>query len=233
MTCEEFRSYASDRSTAGDRTGAAHLEICQECRKLAFVEEQLERCLQVVRERAPEVPKSLDLAVMRAYRQGSERKSVSLGRRTFATVIAWAAVAAALILGVVLLVAHRKSDLATNEQVVHSDPTPVPAPKPVENVATKPVSGPRFATAKKHAHVVQAKSGPTPPSAVGNNATSAGFQSLMYCDELSCSGAMDVVRIEIPAAAVNRAAWRPANGMVQAGVVVGSDGVARAIRIVR
>jgi hypothetical protein len=61
----------------------------------------------------------------------------------------------------------------------------------------------------------------------------SGFQSLMYCDPLSCPGAMDVIRIQIPVSAVNRLpASRPANGYVQADVVVGSDGFARAIRIV-
>jgi hypothetical protein len=61
----------------------------------------------------------------------------------------------------------------------------------------------------------------------------SGFQSLMYCDPISCGGPMEMIRIQIPVSVVTRVpAPRPSNGFVQADVVVGSDGVARAIRIV-
>jgi hypothetical protein len=60
-----------------------------------------------------------------------------------------------------------------------------------------------------------------------------GFRSLMYCDELSCNGGMEVVRVQLPSPA---AGFMPAsasgNRAVSADVLVGADGFARGIRIV-
>jgi hypothetical protein len=61
-----------------------------------------------------------------------------------------------------------------------------------------------------------------------------GFRSLIYCDELSCGGAMDVVRIQLqPSNAGLVAAASQSSNVVSADVLVGADGIARGIRIVR
>ena len=56
----------------------------------------------------------------------------------------------------------------------------------------------------------------------------------MYCDELSCVDAMSVIRVQLPPFA---AGFAPAsmtnNDVVYADVLVGSDGIARSIRIVQ
>jgi hypothetical protein len=56
----------------------------------------------------------------------------------------------------------------------------------------------------------------------------------MYCDELSCAGAMDVIRVEVPAEALRvPQRERSGNEPVEADVLVGPDGVARGIRLVQ
>jgi hypothetical protein len=59
------------------------------------------------------------------------------------------------------------------------------------------------------------------------------FQSLMYCDPISCPGTMDVIRVQLPSPVfgmMQGSAQAP--GFVSADVLVGPDGVARAIRFV-
>ena len=55
----------------------------------------------------------------------------------------------------------------------------------------------------------------------------------MYCDELSCVGAMEMIRVQLPSSRV--AGLTPAstlpNGVIFADVLVGPDGIARSIRI--
>ena len=50
----------------------------------------------------------------------------------------------------------------------------------------------------------------------------------MLCDPLSCSGDEQVVRMELPATAADGSA-----GTQMADVIVGDDGLVRAIRIVK
>jgi hypothetical protein len=53
----------------------------------------------------------------------------------------------------------------------------------------------------------------------------------MYCDEMTCTGAFEVIRVEI-----SPAPGHPADNAaspVMAEVLVGADGIARGIRIVQ
>ena len=55
----------------------------------------------------------------------------------------------------------------------------------------------------------------------------------MYCDELSCDGGMEVVRVQLPSLAAGFMSVPTAgNRVVTADVLVGADGFARGIRIV-
>jgi len=73
--------------------------------------------------------------------------------------------------------------------------------------------------------------------AAGNMAQSAsstwpGYSNLMYCDPVVCSGPMQVVHIKVPVGQVKpNLGQSSGNGFVNADVVVGPDGVARAIRV--
>lgn len=61
---------------------------------------------------------------------------------------------------------------------------------------------------------------------------SAGFNSLLYCDSFTCGDPMQLVRVQLPAATLGPA-YRPLarNGYLTAELIVGTDGVTRALRI--
>jgi len=69
---------------------------------------------------------------------------------------------------------------------------------------------------------------------VGQSASSTwpGYSNLMYCDPVVCSGPMQVVHIKVPVNQVKpNVGQSVGNSFVNADVVVGPDGVARAIRV--
>ena len=76
--------------------------------------------------------------------------------------------------------------------------------------------------------------GAAPANGVGQPAGSTwpGYSDLMYCDPVVCSGPMQVVRIKVPVGQMKPGAGKSeSNSFVNAEVVVGPDGVARAIRV--
>jgi hypothetical protein len=59
-----------------------------------------------------------------------------------------------------------------------------------------------------------------------------GYSNLMYCDPVVCSGPMPVVHIKVPVGqGAPNAQPGSSSGFVNADVVIGPDGVARAIRV--
>jgi hypothetical protein len=71
-------------------------------------------------------------------------------------------------------------------------------------------------------------------SNVASSASSTwqGYSNLMYCDPVTCSGPMQVVRIKVPVGQVRpNLGQTMGDGFVNADVVVGADGLARAIRV--
>jgi hypothetical protein len=74
--------------------------------------------------------------------------------------------------------------------------------------------------------------GPANNAAQPPNSTWPGYSNLVYCDPVVCSGPMEVVHIKVPAGQGKPDAGESGgNGFVGADVVVGPDGVARAIRV--
>ncbi len=64
------------------------------------------------------------------------------------------------------------------------------------------------------------------------SSTWPGYSNLMYCDPVVCSGPMQVVHIKVPVGQVKpNLGQTVGNSFVNADVVVGPDGVARAIRV--
>jgi len=232
MTCEECRFYISDANALGEKAAIEHLETCAECRRVAYAQEELGRCLSAVRDGAPEIPLSLDASIIRGYRREIDRWSVP-ARRNVLSHIAWAAMAAGIVLGAVLLMAHRRREVPAISATAKTAPSVTPVVKPPEQAARPTEQRPKTNVVRAHAQV-HTRPKVTPVVRYASEPPDTGFQNLMYCDALSCSGAMQVIRIQVPVAAVGRVpAWHSANGLVQADVVVGSDGIARAIRIVR
>jgi hypothetical protein len=121
-------------------------------------------------------------------------------------------------------------------------PTPLPvapqaiadvrlaAPEPevqAGHVHTGATTGPR--NQHRRPHSVQAKR-----NAASTDLPFAQFDSLLYCDPFSCGDPMQLIRLEMPAASVGRA-FRPLarNGFVSAELIVGADGVTRAVRFTK
>ena len=70
--------------------------------------------------------------------------------------------------------------------------------------------------------------------AASNDLPVAQFDSLLYCDPFSCGDPMQVIRLEMPAASVGRAYRSLArNGFVSAELIVGADGLTRAVRFTK
>jgi hypothetical protein len=75
-------------------------------------------------------------------------------------------------------------------------------------------------------------SGATSNMAQSASSTWPGYSNLMYCDPVVCSGPMQVVHIKVPVRQVKpNLGQTEGNTFVNAEVVIGPDGVARAIRV--
>ena len=232
MNCEEFHSQISEGKHEAEAAAVQHLEVCSECRALAHRDKELQRSLAVVRESAPAIPGSLDASVMSAYRSSLAANRTRTGKLRILRPLVWSAVAASLVIALAILISHRKP--ATPSGIV-SAPSPVDAAKEYAKQES-PTAAATTVSSKKRAHapIRRPKPSQSPVTVAARDPRTNGFQNLMFCDPLSCPGPMQVIRIQVPASRMNRVpAWRPSNGMVQADVVVGSDGIARAIRIVR
>jgi len=152
----------------------------------------------------------------------------------FFEVGAYVAVAAAVIiamfLGVHLL--HRGSGTAPMQgQSTPQKIAPAPQPPEVANAATTTAQEPRTLAHKQSPRVSSApaqKNDPAVTQATNDDAQSvadAGYTALMLCDPLSCSGDTQVVRMELPPSPSAGAQPQVAD------VVVGYDGVVRAVRL--
>jgi hypothetical protein len=69
--------------------------------------------------------------------------------------------------------------------------------------------------------------------AEGDKSFPTRFQSLMYCDQISCPGAMEVIRVQLPSPVMGLTPTSARmGGAVSADILVGPDGIARGIRVV-
>lgn len=258
MTCQELRSHFEDvKSTAARQQPdsaevAAHTTICAACGQ--FIEEQVELAagLRLLCESAPEIPASLDATVLANYSAFAAR-AVSAARMTprrrisLVAAFEWTAavVVAIVIAGVALRLffpaeeVSPTSDRVTTQQVqpAQKSSTPLLAKTQQPNAISRrsslvkarrrpvPLQAPARDLAESKAPAIRSNS-PDP--------VAAEFQSLMYCDALSCGGPMEMIRVQLPPSAVSLApAWTQTNGLVYADVLVGPDGIARGIRIVQ
>jgi hypothetical protein len=94
-------------------------------------------------------------------------------------------------------------------------------------------SGPVTHISSNVAPVIRlASSGAASNVAQSASSTWPGYSNLMYCDPMVCSGPMQVVHIKVPVGQVKpNLGQTVGNAFVNAEVVIGPDGVARAIRV--
>ena len=228
MTCQELRLYFEDplRHDAELRSELEHLAHCGDCARYVEAKRELGNSLRLLRESVPQYPASLDAAVPAAYRRVMAEKTARVApvprQRSFAW-LRWSAVAAAILLGGVLLYRNQPRVEPAAARPAAVQPVPV-APSPVAVEAKRPqTKKPLTARRSQPAPVFTAAAPATLPP---------GFRSLMYCDELSCGDAMEVIRVQLPPSAITFAPAAGAGGPVFADVLVGPDGIARGIRVV-
>jgi hypothetical protein len=242
MTCREIRAYfegahfAALNPTLESAAFLEHTTECGECR--GFVEEQKElaKALLLLRERVPETTAAFDKSVLAQYRTyiseapRSTAAFASAARSGRVRPFRWAAAVAFAVFalaGALVFIAGQRTRVnsALNERrPVKVDSATVSTSN--RTAAMKPVPKKRSA-ARSPTNASEAILVASP-----ENFSAPEFQGLMFCDQLSCPGAMDVIRVQLPSASFGSASSE-ANDFVYADVLVGSDGIARGIRVVQ
>jgi hypothetical protein len=244
MTCKEIRThfqgdcFAEVNPVCESAAFSQHIAMCGACNRFVEEQKELAKCLLLLRKGAPAMPASLDASVLAQYHTYvSERpRSVAavlpagrtgvLGAFRWAAAIAFAVIAA----GVLLLFVsgqHSRMDRVSIQERAVMVPSSVPS---VNNraAALEPVRKKANSIVKSARHA-----SPAIPVTLPENWSSSGFRGLMYCDQLSCPGAMDVIRVQLPVVAAGLGTGSSkASDFVYADVLVGTDGIARGIRVV-
>jgi hypothetical protein len=244
MTCEELRWYFEDhlrdaevRSSWGAVT--EHVATCAHCSHFVKEQRELEKNLRLVRESVPPVSESVGGSVVLNYRQYLAEKRKHFGttgvyRFHPGSAWAWTAIAAAVLVGVSFwLFSARNTATSTQPQTAPRDAVVPIAPVVTQNPAAPVVnSANRRPAAPLRPSQARSEQRPAGTTVRAARSLPDGFRSLMYCDALSCPEEMDVIRVQLPSAAMPR----QVSGYIQpvrsvtADVLVGPDGIARGIR---
>jgi hypothetical protein len=243
MTCKELHNYFEgdlrvDTRHLSEVEVAGHIATCLACER--FVEEQKElgEYLRAVRDSAPPVPTSLDNAVVADYRsfvleQSRMAKSTPLAQRINPrAALGWAAcVAFAMMVAYGGMLVFIGQHFWVDRQGTVRQPVAPQAQKTsnkerVRAQITTLKAAKSYVGSGKRAHHRALP-------AEGDSLFPTRFQSLIYCDQISCPGAMEVIRVQLrsPVLGVTPASTRR-DGVVFADVLVGPDGIARGIRVV-
>jgi hypothetical protein len=243
-------------------TALAHSEACSPCAIRLRDERMLTAGLNRVAAStgAKEAPARVELALRAAFREQHASRlapaviNQSHGRRR----IRWAFATAAMILILIALAAlrldHRSRPVENAGNVKPEQATPAFAPREV----TPPSDAPSNASEQKVAKATKHKSSQTPRAAVLHNKDRAAqkpqmseqqmsgseaaeittaFIPLMHGDDLNLMESGQMVRVELPRSALISFGlpmdMERAGERIKADVVLGNDGLARAIRFVR
>jgi len=251
MTCAELRDHFEGvldvESNARGDSGeiAQHVVNCAACSQFVEAQQELGRGLRLMQEGVPSVSAELDAAVLANYRQHvcELTRDSSRPRLRPGGFVKWsAALAAVILIGTILFFTRGKTATRPVSAPVHVAAVPR---QPSTSVAIKQPAEPEPRRRETVSHAAFPALGKAArPGAfhksnelpVGNPTTPvpAEFSSLMYCDELSCGGQMEVIRVKLPSSTLAMpGAPEQTNEAVVADVLVGSDGIARGIRIVQ
>jgi hypothetical protein len=244
MTCHELRLYFEDplRMDAEFPGEAEHLAHCAECARFVEARHELGAGLHLVRESTPEPSEALKASVLANYRAQICGGDPTLGRsrtRGF-TVVAWTTATAAVLALAGALLLHPARRLETSNSKLEASNSKIEsAQRPIAETGTSEKAANRVpwtnsASSPKTRLRSARQTRRAPQVATTKSPASEDFRSLMYCDALSCGGAMQLIRVQLPSSA---AAFEPAAGTsygaIYADVLVGSDGIARGIRVVQ
>jgi hypothetical protein len=244
--CEEVRELlvavarGESITTAGEQFAREHARSCPECRCRLENEQRLSAGLSSLAMATRDLPSpALKAALLCEVRR--QQKVTPIRRPA----VKWAVLGAAA--AAVLLVALF---LTRQPSVTHVAKTPAPVPPPAAPVFREPIAAPP-ATAPPPAPVVVARSRPAvrrpkpvvrpavpPPSSDPEPAEIAtDFFEIPYAEPLRPNERADVFRIEMPRAGMAVYGLPVPGGRlntrIKADVLMGEDGVARAIRFIR
>jgi hypothetical protein len=238
MNCQEVKSYFENSpGLRGDPSAepgfAAHIAACPECSR--FIEEQKEvrASLALLRESILPPSAALDETVLANYRKHVARlrasaHSARIPKHGLRPVIRFAFGLAAAMALVTISLWPRKQPGVVIQPVI---PAPAIYSPRLDTAHHIPI--PQGPAHGKRRNAVSKQTQAAVSSASMGDSIPEGFRSLMYCDELSCGGAMDVVRIQLQPSDAGLIAAASSSNVVAADVLVGADGIARGIRIVR
>lgn len=239
MTCQELQCYLENPLRVEvymyreslPATVSEHLAECIDCARLFEEQKALGIGLEMARDAAPEVPVDLDAKVLADYRRSMREPALPDYRRVnrfSGTWVRWG-VAAVVVLAVAAaayFLLQRRAPITAQKiaPVEEKTPATVTQNEPVASAKKQfPAESPKQEVSARRVRKTAGvtNSSPLPP----------GFTSLMYCDEMTCTGALEVVRVELPPSPEQ--ATGAAAAPVMAEVLVGADGIARGIRIVQ
>ncbi len=258
MTCREFKHSAAsltlwELSRPGDEQILDHAEQCSRCGAWLDRQQVLAATMQKLQTRTAgrQAGPHVERALLRMFRQVpfeatqpvAARRSAPIAFRLsrFFEVGAYAAVAAAIAVG--LFLGIHLLDERSVKTPVQSQSSPESAAAAQHTQIAEATTPKQVAPPARELPAISAKREGAPRQAVGRHAVRPSavapaavqasddpdYVALMFCDPLSCSSDAQVVRMELPASG----ATGDRNAPTQvADVVVGYDGVVRAMRIV-
>ncbi len=259
MTCREFKHSAAsltlwELSQAQDEQILTHAEQCEGCSGWLQNQRTVAASLHTLQAQtaAMEAGPKVERTLLRAFRQSTAASSpqpmvarvsapTAFRLSHFFEVGAYVAVAAAIIVSVFLgvrLLQHSSRTVPVQSGIAPVSTRPllqkpaVAAPEDSSKLASsvtheRVTSAVRSRPQRSDSARVATAAVPAVAAEEPQNDADAGYVALMFCDPLSCSGDSQVVRMELPANGAEQNS-QPAI----ADLVVGYDGVVRAVRIV-
>ncbi len=253
MNCSEFQhnchELVRDQMEGRERIEAlAHAAECSRCAGYMEDERRLSLKLaflsQIVQKH--EAPARLEDALVTAFRGHAAQAGANAGIPLHAGPRYWAyqkfwlwgggaAALAAVIVLMVVLQAERHSPRQGSSSSVGPAATSAQEPVPASNVSAREAAAqprPGVESAPRSQNATSPARTPRGEGTIVADAT--GFVPLIYCDEINCGTPGDIVRVELPASSLPMMGLVSDNrtGPVRADVVIGEDGIARAIRLV-
>jgi len=256
MTCHEFESAAaslnlSELSRSPDKPLLEHASECPQCGAWLQKQRMLAASLRTLQARTAnlEAGPRVEAELLRKFRQAAVEvaqpestfrfPAVGMRLTRFFEIGAYAAAAAAIIVALVLgpgLWRHRSSSESAQSRPASSStvaaaPVTISAANDSTGKVTQPSPEMLAKSARRGPAVKRLPAAATTEDEIATSDSQANseqdYTALMLCDPLSCSSDAQLVRMELPPS--------PAEGRDSpqlADVVVGYDGVVRAVRIV-
>ncbi len=263
MKCEKFQAIAgqvarNEIMDADERAQAlAHAGVCKRCDDVLVAQNNLSDSLRSLSEdtKAAQPDAALEEKVLRAFRERTQVVSISdsSGRRRY-----WAAAAAAVVLLMLGLAVwrwyvasvERQNQSASSQQLptpsepsrAASTPTPInetPTPRPlIAEGAQRVIPRRRPKVRSERPQVAARREEPlVPATPAETQEVVTHFVSLGYGNAFDLQDGVQMVRVDLPRSALARFGlpmnMDRADERIKADVLVGADGLARAIRFVQ